>query len=110
VPQVGFELTTPAFERTTTVHASDNAATVIVMLILSGLYVRSLWRYEQNWHKHGPKENLLNYEELLNSSETECHGQAVKCDVLVELPNKLNVVWAGHVGSVAEISWNLHGP
>jgi hypothetical protein len=35
MPQVGFEPTIPAFERAKTVHASDRAATVIGVELIS---------------------------------------------------------------------------
>jgi hypothetical protein len=36
MPRVGFEPTIPAFERAKTVHAVDRAASVILILVLSG--------------------------------------------------------------------------
>jgi hypothetical protein len=39
MPRLGFEPTTPAFERAKTVHALDRAATVVGMLYLDNLFI-----------------------------------------------------------------------
>jgi hypothetical protein len=57
MPQLGFELTTPVFERAKTVHASDRAAKLIQIggeiSILGSINMLILFEIRKNFHCSG---------------------------------------------------------